>query len=185
MFPTTDTLTTSLGDLPIRRASAGDADAVHAVMCDAAAWLARKQIKQWVSVPSKGFREFLDHRIANHAVYLLDYVGQPIATICLCDADPDIWGPRGDDGLAGYIHGFAVRDSVRRHQIGRSMLAWAEDCFAAAGRSLFRLDTMAENNRLCEYYCDLGFIEIETRKMGPFLTRLYERPIKLAKKDAL
>jgi len=173
--PQTDILTTPRGGFPIRRVNVDEAGVVYDIMCDAAAWLTSRGNKQWAGVPTDGFRQFLDRRITEWPVFVVERDSSSIATICLQDADPAVWGDAGSDGQAGYIHGLAIRTTVRGHGIGLAMMQWSERLFAAQGRRLLRLDCMAENQRLCRYYRDLGFVEAGIKKSSNWTTQLFEK----------
>jgi len=177
VFPVEGELHTALGRLPIRRAMPEEAGVVFELMCDAARWLADKKVNQWANLNNDGFRKFLDWRVANLWAYLIDHGGNSIATICLQPSDPNTWGETGDDGSAGYVHGLAIATSAHGLGIGRSLLKWAEQRFANAGRRLIRLDCIAENSRLCRYYSDLGYTEVVRATAGPHRTRLFEKAI--------
>lgn len=175
MFPKVCEIPTSLGKLTIRRVGVAEAGIVFDIMCDAAAWLTGRGINQWAGVPTDGFRQFLDRRVLRWPVYLLEHDASPVATICLQDADPDVWGESGSDGAAGYIHGLAIRSSVRGKGIGEAMMRWSERVCVAGERRLLRLDCMADNVRLCEYYRHLGFVEAGKKKSSNWTTQLFEK----------
>ena len=167
------TLSTQLGDLPLRRALADDTVHVFDIMCDAAGWLEQRGINQWRGLNSDGFHNFLKTRVATWPVYLVDYQSQPIATICLQDSDVHTWTEPGDHEVpAGYVHGLATRGAVRGKGVGRALLAFAERHFREQGKQFLRLDCVADNLALAKYYLGHGYREVRLQR-----TRMFEKAL--------
>jgi ribosomal protein S18 acetylase RimI-like enzyme len=102
-------------------------------------------------------------------------------TLTIQWSDPDVWGERGPDGLAGYIHGMGIARSVGGKRIGQRMLEWAVELIGARGRRFARLNAQASNSPLCRYYEQRGFRPLETALLGgSFMTRLFERELRPA-----
>jgi GNAT superfamily N-acetyltransferase len=167
-------LPTQLGDLPLRRCTADDAGHVFDIMCDAALWLASVGIDQWRTVPTDGFRKFLNKRVAEWPVYLAEHQSKFVATICLQDSDVHTWTePTDHDTPAGYVHGLATRACVRKHCVGKALLDFAERTFREQGKQLIRLDCLANNPFLTQYYLANGYREVRVLPR----TRLFEKPL--------
>jgi ribosomal protein S18 acetylase RimI-like enzyme len=148
-----DLINTPGGMFRLRRARPEDADAILLICEEAASWLTGRGIDQWE--PGSFERAPLLDEIAHGYAYLASCVEQPAGTLTLSWADPPTWGRRPDD--AGYVHALAVRRAFAGQQLGRGLLAWAERTAAAAGKTYLRLDCVAHNERLNQYYRDAGF----------------------------
>jgi ribosomal protein S18 acetylase RimI-like enzyme len=147
--------------LPIRRAGLADFEEVCSIVAEATRWLQSRGIRQWDSYLCDEGQEWLRRRIETAETYLvLDLQGKSIATFAMQWEDPRIWGARGTDGLAGYVHGLAVRRSAAGKNLGLDILNLATEMTAAKRRELLRLDCMATNEPLCEYYRRAGFVGV-------------------------
>jgi GNAT superfamily N-acetyltransferase len=167
-------LPTQLGDLPLRRCTVDDAGHVFDIMCDAALWLASRGIDQWRTVPTDGFRKFLNKRVAEWPVYLVQHDGKYVATICLQDSDVHTWTEPGDrDTPAGYVHGLATRACVRNAGVGKALLDFAERTFREQGKRRIRLDCLIDNPFLTRYYLAFGYRAVRDLPR----TRLFEKAL--------
>ena len=167
-------------DLPFRRATAADFDAVFAIMTEAALWLQSRGISQWSFFLTQPGKDFVRNRILTAETYLVfDPTDRPVATFTLHWKDEEIWGPRGLDGKAGYIHGLAVCRCAAGKGLGNILLTMATNLIAQKSRRLVRLDCMAQNEALCNYYRRAGFTDLgvaDSVITGKSL-RLFERCI--------
>jgi ribosomal protein S18 acetylase RimI-like enzyme len=151
----------SQSDLPFRRATAADFDAVFAMMIEAALWLQSRGISQWSFFLTQPGKNFVRNRILTAETYLVsDPTDRPIATFTLLWKDEEIWGVRGLDGEAGYIHGLAVCRRAAGKGLGNVLLTLASNLIAQNSRRLVRLDCMAQNEALCNYYRRAGFTDL-------------------------
>jgi ribosomal protein S18 acetylase RimI-like enzyme len=161
-----------------RRAAREDLEVLYAIMLDAARWLASRRIDQWAWVQKPNGVRFLRERLANTEVYLAYVNDEPAATVSLQWQD-EIWGERGRDDTAGYMHGLAVKRSASGRGMGNALIDFASGIVLTNGRKMLRLDCMTENPTLRSYYTRAGFIEVgehRSDKTG-FHSALFERPI--------
>ncbi|MGA2440800.1 MAG: GNAT family N-acetyltransferase [Tepidisphaeraceae bacterium] len=178
-------IATSRGELQVNRAAAADFDAVYAIIAEAAAWLQSRDISQWNWFLTDPGKDLIRHRIETAETYLvLDPHAQPVATFTVQWDDEMIWGPRGKDGTAGYVHGLAVRRRAAGIGLGLQMLEWSSNLIAQESRRLIRLDCMAKNESLCNYYRRAGFTDAginDALSIGAsqqIFIQLFERPIR-------
>lgn len=167
-------------DLPFRRASADDFEAVYAIIADAALWLQSRNIPQWEWFLSEKGKKLVRHRIESAETYLVfDSQSQPIATFTIQWEDPQIWGSRGSDGTAGYVHGLAVCRRAAGKGLGLDLLALASNLIAENSRRVVRLDCHPQNQALCNYYRRAGFSDLGTGHSASsgWSFQLFERPI--------
>lgn len=165
--------------LRFARAQRPDAPRVLAIVDEAARWLDSKGLRQWAWYLTDEGRASIPLRIVSFETYLVTCDDADAATFTLQWSDRTFWGDRGEDGLAGYVHGLAVRRAYAGRGIGAASLRWATDQIAARGRSFLRLDCMAENARLCQFYRDWGLAEqgIAMLPDRTYQFRLFEKPV--------
>jgi len=172
-------LDTDAGRLTVVRATAVDYDAVMAIMREAADWLSARGIQQWYHWHMDVGEQILRERLDEHEVYLFQRGDVPIGTLTIQWTDADVWGERGIDGLAGYVHGMAVARSAGGMRVGERMLEWAVGTIATRGRRFARLDAMASSAVLCRYYEQRGFRSLGTATLfgGIYVGRLFEQQL--------
>ena len=105
-----------------------------------------------------------------------------VGTLRLLLREPIVW-PQVLEDDAVYVHSLAVRRTWADRQVGRRLLEWAGSRAALLGRSYVRLDCMANNAFLRDYYGQAGFAdrgEIDAPFPAPIGTirlRRYEKQI--------
>ena len=140
-------------EIGIVQARASDLDTVLSILEEAAQWLVSRGIDQWQ--PGSFSRQRIADRIERGEMYLAELRGRAVGTLALQWSDEETWGDVPED--AGYIHGLAIRRAFAGKGLGRELLRWAEDKVAASGKEYLRLDCIAENRSLNEYYGRAGF----------------------------
>jgi GNAT superfamily N-acetyltransferase len=141
------------GQFTIRLARADERDTVLDVMDEAATWLESREIYQWE--PGRFDVTLLEEAIAAGEMYLVWRGDEPAGTFSLMQNDPVVWGAQPPD--AGYLHDFAIRRAFGGIQLGRCILAWVERTCIAAGKTWLRLDCVAWNESLNDYYRRASF----------------------------
>jgi GNAT superfamily N-acetyltransferase len=154
---------------------------VLGLLDEAAAWLAGRGVVQW---PASFRPEWVEPAVADGRVWLAEAGGVAVGTFRLDWADP-MWTDLPAHDEAGYLHRFAVARS--RAGLGAALLERADEEVRRRGRHLLRLDCMADNPRLREYYEAAGFAhrgEVELPESitvwpdgRPLLSR-YERAVR-------
>ncbi|HXW84761.1 MAG TPA: GNAT family N-acetyltransferase [Candidatus Binataceae bacterium] len=171
-------LSTRAGELSLEPATLADFATVMAIVREAAAWLSSRGNPQWEIWYSEIGEQIMRERVAEHEFYLGRIGDRSVATICIQWSDPMVWGARGDDGLAGYVHSIAIVRGVGGRGVGADLLEWAVRRIAERGRRFARLDCMAGNAALCAYYQARGFTPLGVATLpGDWTSRLFEREI--------
>jgi ribosomal protein S18 acetylase RimI-like enzyme len=171
-------LKTEAGRLTITRAGAADYNAVMTILREAADWLSSRGNAQWMNWYTKFGEQMLRELLEHHEVYLARRDTAPAGTLTIRWADPDVWGERGLDGRAGYIHALAITRSIGGMRVGERLLEWAVETIASRDRRFARLDAMASNAALCSYYERRGFRPLGTAMLfGNWTSRLFERDL--------
>jgi len=143
----------------VRPAVAADAEAVLALLDDAAAWLLERGIEQWR--PGQWRAESIGSAIARGETYLMHEQDRAIATISLQWSDELMWPGAAED--AGYVHRLAVARTHHGKDIGRILLTWAEWTIAKRPRGFSRLDCACDNAALRRYYEGAGYRHVDDR----------------------
>ena len=160
--------------LKIVPAALGDVDTVLRILDEAAAWVKDHDLPH-VWVPGGFSREAFLDQISRGEVYVGWIDGKAAGTFVLQWNDVFWWGEKPSD--AGYVHKLAINPVYSGQGIGREMLRWAEMTARATGKKYLRLNCIAEDAKIREYYENAGFSRVRD-VMGPkALATLYEKPL--------
>ncbi|HJT56732.1 MAG TPA: GNAT family N-acetyltransferase [Ktedonobacteraceae bacterium] len=169
-------LSTPQRNIIIEQARPDDLDTVIDILEEAAAWLTSRGIDQWRPGSFLEARyETIAKQVNRGEVYLATLNGKPVGTLTLQWEDKGFWGDVPDD--AAYVHRIAIRRAYAGKELGYHLLQWAESTAAASGKNFLRLDCMAENVALCEYYERANFESRGEIQGKGWRGRLYEKRI--------
>jgi len=161
-------------DIRIIRAQQSDLDAVLEILEEASRWLSSKGLEsRWR--PSPAFRQSIKDNIERVEVYLVRGARGIIGTITLQWSDRKFWGDLPPD--AGYVHKLAIKRSSSGQRLGLRMLQWAETKARAEDKSYLRLDCLASNKRIREYYERAGFVHVRDTLEPGWKASLYEKKL--------
>lgn len=141
--------------LVVEPAGPDDVEQLRDMRDSAARWQQARGLHQWV--PGELTPDELRRQIDGGSVHVVRDGGRVAASIRLLWADPEIWGHDNADS-AGYIHGLMTRD--RGTGLGSRLLRWAEHRMTDNGRTVSRLDCVASNAKLREFYRGRGYSEV-------------------------
>lgn len=150
---------------------------------EVADWLETRGITQWRSGNFRLSADYYAASIKQNEVQLAFVGDELVGTLRLLLREPIVWPDVVEDD-AVYVYNLAVRRAWTGHRLGRRMLEWAADRAASLGRSYIRLDCVADNRFLREYYVEAGFEErgeIDARFPAPVGTmrlRRYEKSVR-------
>ncbi|MDQ1912169.1 GNAT family N-acetyltransferase [Paenibacillus sp. GD4] len=162
-----------LSNLSIRRAESRDLPAVLELWLEAADWIYRELgIHQWK--PSSFTIESVTEHFRKTELFVAVDGERVMGTYSVQWNDPFIWGDR-DDEQSGYIHRLVVSRSYRGEGVGRLLLEQAAVYIRSQGKDRIRLDCMADNVRLNEYYRHQGFEYLGRVDKPYFSASLYEK----------
>jgi ribosomal protein S18 acetylase RimI-like enzyme len=159
--------------LEVREARPADLAAVVSMLEEAARWMLRRGIEGWT--PDGFSRERIAVLIESGEMYLAVLDGRPAGTFTLQWSDTETWGDVPDD--AGYIHGLAIRREFAGKGLGREMLRRAEQTVSRSEREYLRLDCVADNDALNEYYRQAGFARRGIAVVRGLAVSLYEKRV--------
>lgn len=147
-------------------AEPADAAAIVALRDELARWQISRGIRQWEAGEIR--TEMVAGQVRNDEWFVLRGTFGIVATARLLTADPHVWGDElGNDGTAGYLHGLMVARSAAGAGLGTQILEWFADYTRSVDRHLARLDCVADNPRLRQYYTEQGYIEHGLTDHGP------------------
>src|SRR5215211_7670926 len=158
-------------EIRVLQARASDLDTVSSILEEAAQWLVSRDIDQWQ--PGSFSHQRIADRIERGEMYLAELGGQPVGTLALQWSDEEVWGSVTKD--AGYVHGIAIRRDFAGKGLGRELLRWAENRAASSGKKYLRLDCIAGNRGLNEYYERAGFNRRGRARVWGLEVNLYEK----------
>ncbi len=158
--------------LEVVPASGGDLDVVLAVLEEAAEWLVSKGI---VGPWRPGFfsRQAFADQIARGEVLVSRLGGETVGTVTLQWRDELFWPGASSD--AGYVHKLAVRPAYLRRGFGLQMLDWASRTTRLAGKKFLRLNCLATNRKLRDYYEKAGFIHVNDVEVAKWKFSLHQK----------
>ena len=159
--------------LVVRQAHPADLDTVVSMLEEAARWMVSHGIEGWT--PDGFSRERIAVLIEGGEMYLAVLDGGPAGTFALQWSDRETWGDVPDD--AGYVHGLAIRREFASTGLGREVLGRAEQMVSLAKREYLRLDCVADNEALNEYYRRAGFAPRGSAVVRGLAVTLYEKRV--------
>ena len=105
--------------------------------------------------------------------WLAEVDGETVGTLVVQWDDPIFWA--GHPADAGYLHRLAVSGPGRGQ--GAPLLRWAERHAAVNGKAYLRLDCVAANQPLREYYERAGYEHVGDVPVGEFMQSRYEKRV--------
>ncbi|MBO0889245.1 GNAT family N-acetyltransferase [Candidatus Bathyarchaeota archaeon] len=158
--------------LRISKADPSSLDTVLAILDEATVRLLKNGMPTAWEAGKFSRQAFLD-QIEKGEVHIAFVGSEAAGTFILQWSDLLWWGERPDE--AGYIHKFAIKPSFAGKGLGVEMVKWAEATAKKAGKKFLRLNCMADDRKIRDYYERLGFIH-KGDVMGPkCLGSLYEK----------
>ncbi len=151
-------------------------------MEEVADWLAVRGITQWRAGSFRLSVDYYAESIKRGEVQLAFCDDSLVGTLRLLLREPIVW-PEVVEDDAVYVYSLAVRRTWADQQMGRRMLGWAGHRASSLGRRCVRLDCVADNAFLRDYYTQAGFSdrgEIDAQFPAPVGTlrlRRYEKQI--------
>ena len=161
-----------LNNLEIVPASEGDLHGVLSVLEEAAEWLVRKGIEgPWR--PGFFSRQAFADQIVRGEVYVSRLGEEMVGTLTLQSRDDLFWPGAVSD--AGYMHKLAVRPAYMGRGLGLQMIEWASRTARVAGKMFLRLDCLAANRRIRDYYEKAGFTYVKDLGVSGWKFSLYQK----------
>lgn len=161
--------------LMVRRATDQDIDGIRCLLIDAAEWIhSAHGFWQWRVESFE--RELVEAFVRDHEVFVGTIRNELVGCFSIHWTYEEIWGEKFHED-AGYVHRLCVSRNRKGEGIGRDLIRYAEGLIRAKGRSLLRLDCMADNPSLNAFYVNIGFVLQGRFDASSWSANLYEREI--------
>jgi GNAT superfamily N-acetyltransferase len=158
--------------LNLRPVNASEFEVVFDIINENAKWLLLQNIIQWPLNWLESKRQEIKESIELGMYYAID-IDDEIAAIVEIKSDPEaIW--KNDLSLAFYIHKLAVRRKYANQKLGGIILKLIEKYAVQGGAKSLRLDCIATNTKLRQYYELHGFRNKFIVNVGDVDLALYE-----------
>jgi GNAT superfamily N-acetyltransferase len=158
--------------LRFRLAARDDVPTAAAILEEATRWLRSRELPSGWPIPYPA--EILLRHVVNSELYLVERENEgAVATVTLQWEDVRFWGEQPPD--ACYFHHFAVRRTVAGQRVGSQVLDWAEGVARERERTFLRLDCVANDPKLIQYYLDRGFERRGEKFIGELWVTLLEK----------
>lgn len=162
--------------IEVHRATEDESQIILDLWKGSARWIQSKGINQW-NPDSLNINQVQECFNNGFEIYLARWNEEVVGTLYICWSDPILWEELDNDE-SGYIHRFAVSRDHAGNGIGKQFIRWAEDYIRDRGKKFIRLDCMAENARLNQYYLDAGYKHIRFLEWkNGWKINLYEKDI--------
>lgn len=139
------------GKVIIRKAKLEDVDECMNIIKERSQWLKEKGINQWTSFFERD-SSYLVEKVEKEILYVGTIENNICVTFILQEND-QLWE---DDESAMCIHHFAVKSSYKG--LGRYIFEQIKLIAKNLQKQYIRLDNVADNKKLNEYYESLGFV---------------------------
>lgn len=146
---------------------------VVAILSEAAAWIKDKGIDQWPSPLNEYWRRRVAHMVQRGEIFTVGVFKNRLGIVRITFSDRH-WP---DDGQALYVGALAIRNNMHGQGLGADILNWAALKAQREGKRFLRLDCLASNRRLRQYYEDQGFIYKGQFTSEEYVAAMYEKPL--------
>ncbi|MFQ5493538.1 MAG: GNAT family N-acetyltransferase [Candidatus Dojkabacteria bacterium] len=149
----------------IRQATVGDLDDIWNIISAASDWLVGQGMTHWASYYTL---EFVEEKIENAEVFMLENDGAVVATITVASAPPGYYSVN-DEGVdhmdkfveptreAMYLTALAVLPKFRGKGFAKQLIAFVEDLAKERDIQYLRFDARGDYVKLVNLYKKLGY----------------------------
>lgn len=163
-------------DINLRQVRNSEFDAVYDILHENAKWLLSKDIIQWPLGWLESIRSEIKVSIDAKAFFAVE-IDNEVAGVCeIKTAAEALWD--NSQTAALYIHKLAIRRQYSNHGLGRNILDLIKVTARQKNINILRLDCVAHNHQLREYYESYGFNLKGIVDAGDVNLALYEYKIK-------
>jgi ribosomal protein S18 acetylase RimI-like enzyme len=174
---TTPGITADVARLEVRPASADHVEISASILEEAADRGTTQGYRSWApgnfTGPNARGIARLRGDVERSSLFLVWIGDAAVATFSLLEQDLMYWPDAADDAL--YLHRFAVRRAAAG--TGRRAIDWMVAEAQRRGRAYLRLDCLADNLGICQYYEGAGFIEVDEVVLEGTRFSLREMPV--------
>jgi ribosomal protein S18 acetylase RimI-like enzyme len=166
-----------MNNLAFEKAKIEDLETILNLFKEAAELLQQRGINQWQHWldPTPQYHERVTRDLSAGAFFLVKKAAETVGMFRLMRSDEEYWGKTDD--VAMYLHSFVTKHQFKGQNIGSSVLKMVENQIRAEGIPLFRLDCKADNEPLCNYYKNQGFMPVRLQEMPHYTVQLFEKKL--------
>lgn len=150
----TNEIITEVGEVYIIRASEDDLTIILKLWLEAAEWLSAKGIYQWK--PNSFTLESVQEHYQKTELFLAKLNDTVVGSFSIQWSDDFIWKELNNHD-SGYIHRLVVSREHKGMSLGKKLLMCAEEYIKISGKKTSRIDCMADNERLNNFYKNAGY----------------------------
>lgn len=151
----------------VRLATLKDSRKIKDILFKTATWLNEKGSKQWSGLLKGEDVHNIEEAINREEVYLVYVEDKLIGTFALWDKqtgwDKDLWNENESRDYL-YLHRIALSEDSHGKNLGKELLNSAKQIARDANKKGIRLDCIASNRHLNNYYQSNGFTYFKTIK---------------------
>jgi ribosomal protein S18 acetylase RimI-like enzyme len=164
-------------DITIRRGNADEVATALALFEESALILRAKGTTQWQHWinPTPDYVKRVQKGFDDNVYFFVEKSGQLAGMFRLMDSDEEYWGQQAETAV--YLHSFLTRPAFKGQEIGATVLKLIENQVRERGIHYFRLDCIADNVALCNYYVRQGFVPIRKKEMPHYEVQLFEKKL--------
>ncbi|WP_062110849.1 GNAT family N-acetyltransferase [Bacillus niameyensis] len=156
-----------------------DTDEIILLLRETAEWLSSKGSSQWSGLLTGDDSHDTAGAIERGDVFVCRYrdelAGMAILMRQPSEWDCRLWGEKADfEDQAIYLHRLAIRRKYAKTGLGQAILQWCDSGISFENKQIIRLDCVADNHHLNQFYKANGYSYIGEK--GGY--SLYERLIK-------
>jgi len=144
----------------VKVAEPEDTHEVMSLLVNTAEWLLKRGSSQWSGLLRGEDSHNTPEAVNRGEVYLFKQDSQIVGMVMLLKSqspwDQEIWGEENQES-ALFLHRLAINRKFAGKNMGRSIMKWVEDSAPAMGSTIIRLDCLASNSTLNEFYKGLGY----------------------------
>ena len=157
----------------IEQAQLDDIAGIIELFEEAAVWLESKNLFQWPIRVAPRFWSFLREKVRDGEVFVVRGGNGRLLAHIRFDYHPNkVWCD--NPANTAYVRGLVIANEVRGQGMGTALLDWAQGYVRQRGFARLRLDCLAENGRLRQYYRDYGFTYVGQSHSGNYKAALFE-----------
>jgi ribosomal protein S18 acetylase RimI-like enzyme len=164
-------------NIKIRQTNADEVAKVLALFEESALILREKGTTQWQHWinPTPALINRVQKGVAEKDYFFVEKSRQLAGMFRLMNSDEEYWGVQTE--AAVYLHSFLTRPAFKGQNIGSTVLKSLEIQVRERGIRYFRLDCIADNVALCNYYENQGFTRIRKQKVPHYEVQLFEKKL--------
>jgi GNAT superfamily N-acetyltransferase len=160
--------------ISVREANVSDAQAIHRLLLDAAAWVDALGVVMWDD--GELDLDAIRREIAAGEFHIAVVDGQPAGAIRFQTEDLLFW-PDIPQSSSAFVHRLVVSRDFKKTGVSAALLQWAVGHARDLGRAWLRLDCDNDRPKLKALYERFGFRLHSCRQVGPYYVARYEYPL--------